>query len=241
MKNPLTAKGGDKSLIPKKKKRCKKIIEEDEKKIINELTKRGDFDSIVAIRFAKYLGVRVEEMQHIEFIEPGKVFINGAKKSHNGLRGLDRTLFIEDKKLCEYLRKNSNRLHGKKLKNIQDRLGDVVKQLFPQRASRPSLYSWRHQMGSNLKASGLDPIEMAYIMGHQSTRSISVYGNKRTANGGIFVSANASDPAFQKIREKHIDTDQISKRVKASKEKQRANKKPQLLNNKRDFNGFTMN
>jgi hypothetical protein len=45
----------------------------------------------------------------------------------------------------------------------------------------------RHQMGSDLKSSGLPPEEVAAVMGHQSTASASVYGFKVSGRGSVAV------------------------------------------------------
>jgi hypothetical protein len=44
--------------------------------------------------------------------------------------------------------------------------------------------SFRHQFGSNLKISGRAPDVIAYMMGHQSTRSIEKYGDARKGFSG---------------------------------------------------------
>lgn len=49
--------------------------------------------------------------------------------------------------------------------------------LWSRRKKHPTLKSFRHQIGFILKASGQSPEAMAYVMGHQSTESISVYGD----------------------------------------------------------------
>ncbi|MEH8130446.1 site-specific integrase, partial [Aeromonas veronii] len=65
-----------------------------------------------------------------------------------------------------------------KIGSLQDKLRAAGKSLWPARKSLPTFYSWRHQMGSELKASGLDRQRIAYIMGHQATSSVDKYGNR---------------------------------------------------------------
>ena len=57
-------------------------------------------------------------------------------------------------------------------------------------------------MGSDLKASGMSRVEIAYAMGHQSTQSVEVYGNRRKASGrgGIKPAPNAD---MSMVRENH--------------------------------------
>ena len=67
------------------------------------------------------------------------------------------------------------------IKLIQDQLATVTKSVFPRRKSRITMKSYRHQLGSNLKASGWSRQETAAAMGHQSVNSLSCYGNIRNA------------------------------------------------------------
>ena len=64
---------------------------------------------------------------------------------------------------------------------VQRRLDTLTKRLWPKRNVWPSLYSWRHQKGSDLKASHMNSAEVAAIMGHRSTESVDVYGSQRSA------------------------------------------------------------
>ena len=63
------------------------------------------------------------------------------------------------------------------------------KQLYPKNKNKSevSLYSLRHQFGSNLKAAvaqkTISDKEASYMMGHQSAKSISAYGNKQNGGG----------------------------------------------------------
>ncbi len=63
------------------------------------------------------------------------------------------------------------------------------------------MYTLRHQFGSNLKASGMSAIEMAYVMGHQATDSISRYGDKRFGRAEAVKVKPASDADFSKVRD----------------------------------------
>lgn len=58
-------------------------------------------------------------------------------------------------------------------------------------------------MGSNLKGSGMDRREIAYIMGHQSTESVNRYGNSRTAQNGRKMPIVPEGTDLSKIRENH--------------------------------------
>lgn len=63
------------------------------------------------------------------------------------------------------------------------------------------MYTLRHQFGSNLKASGMSAIEMAYVMGHQATDSISRYGDKRFGRAEAVKVKPVSDADFSKVRD----------------------------------------
>lgn len=62
------------------------------------------------------------------------------------------------------------------------------------------MYTLRHQFGSNLKASGMSAIEMAYVMGHQATDSISRYGDKRLGCASAVKVKPASDADLSSMR-----------------------------------------
>lgn len=55
-----------------------------------------------------------------------------------------------------------------------------------------SAYSFRHQVGSDLKAQEADPVKIAEAMGHASTRMQSRYGDRRKGStGGAILDATA--------------------------------------------------
>jgi len=62
------------------------------------------------------------------------------------------------------------------------------------------MYTLRHQFGANLKASGMSAVEMAYVMGHQATDSISRYGDKRFGRAEAVKVEPASDADLSKVR-----------------------------------------
>ena len=67
----------------------------------------------------------------------------------------------------------------------------------------PTLYSWRHQLGADLKASKLNRVLAAYIMGHQSTESVNAYGNSKTGNSARSLPMAADNADLSNIREVH--------------------------------------
>ena len=198
--NPIT-KDGSKLDVKPKQKRIKSINSEDEEKLVAEFVKNDDRQSWAAIMLTKHLGARPSEFAEIRVIGD-KVFISGAKKSHGNLRGADRQLTLNAKELG-IVKAALGFLKNANVGAVQDRIRAAGKRLWPQRKSVPSLYSWRHQLGSDLKASGLNRTDVAYIMGHQSTASVNVYGNKKTGSGARSLPMPLSDADLSNIREVH--------------------------------------
>lgn len=83
--------------------------------------------------------------------------------------------------VAEHLQRALEVLDGVDIGPLQDRLRAAGRHLWPRRTALPTLYTFRHQMGSDLKASGMDRRQIAYIMGHQATGSVDVYGDRRVA------------------------------------------------------------
>ena len=212
LKNPIWTRDG-KRFIPKpgltvkpKQKRLKSSTKEDFGKFWELFAKRGDYDALYALVLVRYLGVRPSEMTTIKF-DGDRVFIQGSKKNKSGDRGQDRWVSIGDlnEDIVSFMRNAVDALSHKKpseIKSIGERVRRASRRLFPRRKTHYSFYTWRHQMGSNLKASGMTRKEIAYVMGHQSTASIEQYGNKRSGSGKIY--ARPADPiGVEKVRETH--------------------------------------
>jgi len=81
------------------------------------------------------------------------------------------------------------------------------KKLWPRRAEHVSAYSFRHALAKGLKDREVEPVQIAAVLGHASTRSQLSYGRKKRRSG------KAESPVVEvttsnKIRdnkEKHID------------------------------------
>lgn len=177
-KNPLTK--NKKSEVKKKQSRAKSVSVETHEKIINEVKSRKDRVLLAVIITAKITGARPNEMAGIEVLDSGEVFIPGSKKRED--RGLDRTLRFSDQETL-YIKKAVaaiNQGGGKAgVSRAQDRLYRLSRKLFPKRKAKPSLYSYRHQLGADLKAQGMEKIDIAATMGHQSVESCDSYGNPK--------------------------------------------------------------
>lgn len=179
--NPVTA-DGDISKVRPKQRRIKGVKADDEAALLAYFGERQDHQMVAIIKIVAATGIRPAELAGL-VVRGTDVVIEGAKKSHEGMRGADRTQVFDDQTAGE-LAAQVKLVAGVDVGVMQDRLRAAGMKLWPRRKALPTLYSWRHQMGSDLKASGMDRRKIAYLMGHQATSSVDVYGNRRTARGG---------------------------------------------------------
>jgi integrase len=207
-KNPITT-GKTKSTVKPKQRRCKSIDDDDLSKLYSAALEKPDTELASAVMLAAYTGCRPAEMTGIRRVAEDQVFVPGAKKS-KGERGLDRIITLSKDK-CDVIETAVGALyhmdedHSKAVHQVQSRLDRLTLKLWPRRKARPTLYTLRHQMGSDLKASGLSRVEIAYVMGHQSTESVEVYGDRRKKSGrGGVKPAPVADLSV--IRQKHDQT-----------------------------------
>lgn len=199
VKNPVTKAG---EAVKPKQARTRRVKQEDEKKLLDHLIKTGDRETYSAIQIAKITGARPAEFNRI-FVQGNVIYIEGAKKSHGGSRGADRCIEVSQAEAM--LVDAALKWIPDDVGPIQDKLRAAGKKIWPQRKSVPSLYSWRHQLGSELKASGMDRKIIAYLMGHQSTASVDQYGNRRMATGGRVLPKPAEGVELDHIRVKHSE------------------------------------
>lgn len=204
LENPIT-KSGDRSQIKPKQRRIKAVNQEDGKRLgdfLNERGELGDMQLLHVLHVVDMLGVRPAEIPHIQ-IRDGLAVVQGAKQSHGGLRGAGRTLLL-DPIVAERLQCSLEVLDGVDIGPLQDRLRAAGRHLWPRRTALPTLYTFRHQMGSDLKASGMDRRQIAYIMGHQATGSVDVYGDRRVArSNGRSLPRIPEGTDLSEVRETH--------------------------------------
>ena len=187
--NPVTDPSASVALATKKKqKRIKSVSRKDHKKLISHLNDVEDGPCSAAVMLAFWLGCRPVEMPVIQLLGDNQIFIPSAKKTED--RGLDRTLILNSSvyKMIEKLLPllvHDDEGKTSDMNRIQRRLQRHVKKLWPARKHHISLYSYRHQLGSDLKASGKKSIEVATIMGHLNVNSVDVYGNRKSASRQI--------------------------------------------------------
>lgn len=217
-KNPLTLKSAPamiKAKIKKKGRRVKAVTDADHEKIVRYFNEKKDWAVVSALVIAKLTGCRPAEMSSIKVLD-GAIFITGAKKTDSNERGLDRTLLFDEKTLAKikksinYIKAEESSKEGLKtsaMTRIQARLDNGTKALWPRRKSTVTLYSYRHQMGSDLKSSTIDRVAVAYMMGHQATKSVNVYGNRKTGSGKSLLVPDEAHLAIARsvIRVNHAD------------------------------------
>jgi len=195
--NPVTVLN-----LPRKKKqrRPQKLSTADFEAWLRCLAERDMPVEAGALMVISLTGARPCELNGIS-IDGRRIHISGAKLSHNGLRGASRTLEA-DGDVCNILRNAlaAFKCQPRSIDSIRIALHQVATELFGRRKV-PSMYTLRHQFGSNLKASGMSAIEMAYVMGHQATDSISRYGDKRFGRAEAVKVKPASDADFSKLRD----------------------------------------
>lgn len=206
--NPMTTDAQGKPLpvadrqVKPKRRAVHSINDQDERKLSDAVKAAEDRELMAALFIAKHLGCRPAEMPTITDQGDGRFIIHGAKRTGN--RGADRTL-IADEGIRKGLSSCVKVMQGANIGAVQDRLERLSKRLWPRRKARPTLYSYRHQMGSNLKASGMDRVAIAYTMGHQATESVERYGDRRAAkgSGGLKVQPDADELALSSVRQTH--------------------------------------
>lgn len=189
LKNPLTTEGVIKQnpAVKPKQKRVKSVSIDEHQLIMQNI--KDDRPLAAALYISNLLGCRPAELGGLELNNDG-VTIIGVKKSTELKRGLDRKILLEAQQVrlianaIMILRREQNKKEGGDwVHRLQRRLDTVTKSTFPKRKSQITLYSYRHQKGSDLKASGMDRVSIAYLMGHQSTNSVDSYGNRKTSSG----------------------------------------------------------
>lgn len=197
--NPVTVLG----LLKKPKQaRRRRISDEDVHRWVKALSDKDLMVEAGALMLIFMTGARPCELGGI-VIDGTRIFIPGAKQSHGGLRGADRVLEA-DEDFCQLVHIAMAAFHSeaKSLDSIRSAIHDITKEIFPA-GKRPSMYTLRHQFGANLKASGMSRIEMAYVMGHQATDSISRYGDKRYGRADAVNVRPAADADMTQVRETH--------------------------------------
>lgn len=235
VQNPLTKPDTPimlKRNIKPKQRRIKSISKDDTNKILNLAAENKDAALVGAVMISRRFGVRPKELFNIRPLGNGRFFIEGAKKRSD--RGLDRIVKVdstgsEDRVLralhlldefkseCEKKGRKSTPEHL-----IQERLNGLTKRLWPRRKARPTLYTFRHQIGSNLKGSGMERSSIAYLMGHQSTESVEVYGDKRSGKSPVNISPGVSQEHIKEVVRENHQEPRSQQKVEQTRERNRS-------------------
>lgn len=176
--------------VKQKQKRLKKVNQDDLERIKNDAAENGHVGVQCALKIAEITGCRPAEMLNIECRENGTIFIPGAKQTQKGNRGLDRLVIASDAdfndlKLAVGTLKSLQPGKAGTMHKVQSQLDRINKKIWPRRKINFTLYTVRHQFGSVLKSSKeFSREEIAYLMGHQSTQSVEIYGDSRSAQKG---------------------------------------------------------
>jgi hypothetical protein len=198
--NPVTAPGSELPRKPKQKG-VRSVSDDDFWQLVVHLRSHDFHDEALCVVLAYYLGVRPCEMRTIT-VTGDQVDIIGGKKAEKLERGADRTLVIEHPEMLKAITEAAKWMSNCPRTNsaIRDRLRKECRTLWPRRKQHPTLKSFRHQLGSNLKASGESDESLAYIMGHQSTDSINVYGDRRSGAGRTVYVRAFTGAVLSKVR-----------------------------------------
>jgi len=180
-----------KDYCKKRKKKKKTINVTDRKSIASAIENKKDPSLIAAYILALHLGSRPSEMQHIRQTSDNTFQILGSKKSKSGSRGLDRDVRVHDD-LCTHIIWAIKEIKKDTISRVQDRFNYLMKQVFKRKKLKPTIYTLRHQFCSELKSSKTCVLETAYLMGHQSTRTMENYGYANAGSGNIRIRANCS-------------------------------------------------
>lgn len=211
----------------KKQRRVKSISNDEFSALSAEAARRENRAVQYALIIVAICGCRPSEIHNISVINDKQFMIASSKKitsgDNKGKRGLDRMIKIENPTHAELFSRGIQyiQVNEVNISNVQKTVWSIAKSLWPKRKHRPSLYSLRHQLGSNLKASGLSREETAYLMGHRCTSSVDKYGDRRSGKGKVIriKSALCREEIMKMVKTDHLTDNEIeAKKGKIAKE-----------------------
>lgn len=164
-----------------KKDRCKNVTHDEFEAMLTTSYRLRNWTAASALFIARYFGCRPAEMNNIQQVDKQRFLITGAKKRDD--RGLDRIIYIDDPEIAKSMESAIKSVQDVPTRTLQSAIGYVSEKTFPRRKIRPTIYSFRHGLGGALKAAGVSREFVAYLMGHQSTASVDVYGDRRSGKG----------------------------------------------------------
>lgn len=225
---------------------CKKVSEAEHQSIVDKIMakKRINRPLLSVIQIVRETGARPAEIDKMSFDHQAQsVSIIGAKKiltkdedgKSKNIRGLDRTLFFDETVFTllvvahgVWRKFNVSKLNldtEATMKLVQNQFATLTEKIWPNRKRQITLKTYRHQMGSNLKASGMDRITTAAIMGHQSVDSLTCYGNAKSSTRNLNISVNQE--SINNVRK--TDLKESPQKALMEKEAKRRNAKVPLL------------
>lgn len=202
-RNPITAAGEK----PKRKAARRRHVSGAEwEALVKHANGRGDRALIAALWLSRATGCRPAELPGITVTEHGRVHVPSAKRRDD--RGLDRDLWVTDPDLVRVLRAAADVIQHEcrepgGVKRLQRRLDTAARSLWPRRKAHVTFYSFRHQLGSELKASGLGDAQVAAVMGHRSVESVEVYGNRKRGGQGLGISVSPDERTVAQVNPGH--------------------------------------
>lgn len=205
-KNPVT-RAGSPTAPPPKQRRARGVRPDDSDRLVQHLRERGDHHALAVLTVVQATGCRPAEVAGLRVsVSDGTVTITGAKGRND--RGVEQRRlqlpFVAVSQVAAAMETLAGADDvGREVRRVQDRVARAGRRLWPRRAVVPSLYSWRHQMGSDLKGSGMDRVTIAYVMGHRATSSVDVYGDRRASSGRRALPQPAAGADMTMIREDH--------------------------------------
>lgn len=196
-------KNPDAHVKKSKQDRCKNVTHEEFEAMLRTSYRLRNWLAASTLYIARYFGCRPSEMSDILLVDEQKFLIIGSKK--RGDRGIDRTIYIEDPEIAKSMEVAIEAVRDVPTRTLQLAIEYVSEKTFPKRKARPTIYSYRHTLGSTLKGAGIDRVFVAYLMGHQSTESVEVYGDRRSGKGSaLFILPGVEvEEILSLIRVKH--------------------------------------
>jgi len=173
-----------------KRPHCRTVKEEQHHQLLFEANKNDNKEVASSLSIAYFLGLRPKEMNRIEYSEEENglfLFIRSAKQNKEGTRSINRVIKVELNDVDrQRLITDINCLKGlsdKQIVNMRVRACRLSQKVFKGKKRRPTLYSYRHQLGADLKglktedgSNIVDRKEAAAIFSHRSQNSLNSYG-----------------------------------------------------------------
>lgn len=197
--NDVKSQKGFKKVSFSKKKNLKKAPDPDV--VLNGLELKKDLYNRHSLAFAviSTFGIRPAEMQKgvkLTF-KDGMIYalVKGAKVSddkghkHRAVGSSVRDGNKCDQVIMEAIYNNNGEVLATQTKKDYDSL----RKYFNNHYNGTSLYTYRHQVASDLKKAGVSKTQIAEVMGHRTTESQVHYGYARSSRGGRSMVAKGSN------------------------------------------------